>query len=143
MLTYFGSCHCQAVRFSIEAKAVEDVYDCNCSLCAMTGFLHLIVPESKFKLLTSESHLSCYQFNTQVARHYFCRHCGVKSFYRPRSNPDGIDVNWRCLELPRPEINIVPFDGVNWEANVDKVRHKSEESGTEKNSHSNSKTEIS
>ena len=69
----------------------------NCSVCRMTGFLHLIVPRSKFKLLLGSEFITTYQFNTGVAKHQFCKVCGIKSFYIPRSNPDGVDVNVRCL----------------------------------------------
>jgi hypothetical protein len=80
------------------APAHLDALECNCTMCAMTGFLHLIVPPSRFRLLAGSEALSEYQFNTRVARHLFCRHCGVKSYYVPRSNPDGFSVNVRCLD---------------------------------------------
>jgi len=81
----------------------------------MTGFLHLIVPESAFRLIQGQESLTTYTFNTGVAQHYFCRICGIRSFYIPRSNPDGYDVNVRCL-YPTPEkLTIEPFDGQHWE----------------------------
>jgi len=92
------------------------------------GFLHLIVPASKFKLLEGEDNLATYRFDSGEAKHLFCRTCGVKSFYIPRSNPDGFDVNVRCLE-PQPEkLAIEPFDGRNWELNAHKLAHLSKES---------------
>ena len=93
----------------------------------MSGFLHLIVPSSRFRLTSGENALSCYTFNTRVARHYFCRTCGVKSFYVPRSNPDGIDVNVRCLSSPPDNIIIEAFDGQNWEQQAASLRHLSVE----------------
>ena len=115
-MIYHGGCHCGAVRFEVEAPERFTALDCNCTMCAMTGFLHLIVPKSKFRLLKGEQNLTTYTFNTGVAKHRFCRTCGIKSFYIPRSNPDGIDVNVRCLD-ERPEgMTIEPFDGRNWEA---------------------------
>jgi len=114
-----GGCHCGRVRFEVEAPANLLVHECNCSICRMSGYWHLIVPASRFRLLRGDDALSCYAFNTGIARHYFCRHCGIKSFYVPRSNPDGYSVNGRCL-LPATieSIAIEPFDGANWEAHA-------------------------
>ena len=106
-----GGCHCGAVRFEVEVPGDVEVEDCNCSICRMTGFLHLIVPASRFRLLAGEDSLATYRFNTGVAQHRFCRVCGIKSFYVPRSNPDGIDVNLRCLDAPPEAVKIVLFDG--------------------------------
>jgi hypothetical protein len=101
------------------------VEQCNCSICRKSGFLHLIVPLSKFALLQGEQALSTYTFNTGVAQHYFCRHCGIKPFYTPRSNPDGMDVNLNCLDTGPAQVRVVQFDGQNWEANADSLAHKS------------------
>ena len=124
-MLYQGSCHCGAVLFEVEAPEVLEVEDCNCSICSKTGFLHLIVPKAKFNLLQGEESLTLYQFNTGVAKHYFCKVCGVKPFYIPRSNPDGIDINVRCLNPYPDNIQIVPFDGQNWEEHAHKLAHKS------------------
>ncbi len=118
-----GGCHCQQVRFEVRTPWPAPVQECNCSICEAMGYLHLIVPESAFKLLTPWSALSCYTFNTGVAQHWFCSRCGVKSFYRPRSHPDGISVNARCLdEVPLATLSIEPFDGRHWEQNVHQLR---------------------
>lgn len=126
-MQYSGGCHCGAVRFDVEAPETVEVEECNCSVCAKSGFLHLIVPNSKFCLHSGEDKLVEYTFNTGVAKHRFCGVCGVKSFYIPRSNPDGVDVNVRCLDVPPTTLNIVSFDGQNWEQNADKLSHKSTE----------------
>lgn len=127
-MIYGGGCHCGAVRFEVEAPAEVECQECNCSICAMSGFLHLIVPKSKFRLLRGENDLAEYTFNTGTARHLFCRTCGVKSFYVPRSNPDGYDINARCLD-PQPErIAVSAFDGRNWERHADELAHLSRES---------------
>ena len=119
LLVHRGGCHCRRVRFEVDAPASPTVQDCNCSLCRMSGFLHLIVPASRFRLLSGEADLVDYRFNTGVARHRFCRVCGIKSFYIPRSNPDGIDVNARCLDPGSiAALVIEPFDGSNWEDNA-------------------------
>ena len=122
MTTHKGGCHCGAVAFEIEAPANIDAKDCNCSICSKSGFLHLFVSRNNFNLLSGEDDLSTYTFGTGVAKHYFCRHCGVKSFYIPRSHPDGYSVNARCLEPETIEsLTVEPFDGRNWEKNVSKL----------------------
>ena len=126
-MEYPGSCHCGAVTFSVTAPDVLEVERCNCSICSKSGFLHLIVPRSRFRLLTGEDRLQTYTFNTGVAQHYFCRLCGIKPFYIPRSNPDGVDVNVNCLDVPPAELRVVEFDGRNWEANAHRLAHKSRE----------------
>lgn len=126
-MKYQGSCHCKAVTFEVEAPDSVEVEDCNCSICSKFGFLHLIVPKSKFTLLTGKDNLTTYTFNTGVAKHTFCKTCGAKPFYIPRSNPDGVDVNVRCLDTKPQHINIVAFDGQNWEDNAAALAHKSQE----------------
>ncbi len=125
--THQGGCHCGAVRFRIKAPAKVTVQACNCTICRMTGFLHLIVPGRDFELETSQDELSEYTFNTGTAKHLFCRHCGVKSFYVPRSNPDGFSVNVRCVNQDGfDDIVVEPFDGQNWEANAADLAHLSD-----------------
>lgn len=126
-MIYTGSCHCGAVQFTVEAPETLEADRCNCSICAKSGFLHLIVPKSKFKLLCGEDFLTTYTFNTGVAKHMFCKRCGIKPFYIPRSNPDGIDINVNCLDTAPSQVNITEFDGKNWELNAYKVSHKSKE----------------
>ena len=117
-----GGCHCGAVRFEIDAPADIDAIECNCSICSMSGFLHLIVAEADFRLLTSPEALTTYTFNTGTAEHYFCGTCGIKSFYRPRSHPDGYSVNVRCLvQASIASLSVTPFDGRNWEKNVSEL----------------------
>lgn len=111
-----GGCHCGRVRFEVDAPADLEALDCNCSICAKAGFLHLIVPRERFRLLRGEADLAEYTFNTGAARHRFCRVCGIKSFYLPRSHPDGIDVNVRCLdEGTVASLRVSAFDGRRWE----------------------------
>lgn len=126
-MIYSGSCHCGGVKFQIDAPEEVEVEKCNCSICTKSGFLHLIVPLSKFKLLEGEELISTYTFGTGVAKHTFCKVCGVKPFYTPRSNPDGIDINVNCLDDKQPQINVVLFDGQNWEKNAHTLSHKSKE----------------
>jgi hypothetical protein len=125
-MIYQGSCHCRAVTFEVDAPETIVAQDCNCSICAKAGFLHLIVPQAKFRLLTGKDNLTRYTFNTGVAQHTFCKTCGIKPFYVPRSNPDGIDVNVRCLDTPIPSLVVEPFDGRNWEQHAIALKHLSE-----------------
>ena len=120
MKVYEGGCHCGRVRFRVTAS-LERVSECNCSICAKKGFLHLIVPPEQFELLAGGDELTTYRFNTGVARHQFCRHCGIHPFYVPRSDPDKIDINARCLDNVDPaKLSPQPFDGKNWEAAMEK-----------------------
>ena len=119
MTTHKGGCHCGRVRFEVDAPAVIAATECNCSICQMSGFLHLIVSATEFRLLTGEDDLETYTFNTGVAKHRFCRHCGIKSFYTPRSHPDGVSVNIKCLDPATIErVDVTTFDGRHWEENV-------------------------
>ncbi len=127
-IVHRGGCHCRRVRFEIDAPAVLDALDCNCSMCRMTGFLHLIVPASRFRLIEGEHELSEYRFNTGTARHVFCRHCGIKAFYVPRSHPDGWSVNARCLDPGTvAELRITPFDDNDREAATAAIAHLSKD----------------
>ncbi len=117
LVRHRGGCHCGVVSFEVLAHADLEVHECNCSICSATAYLHLIVPAERFRLLSGGDCLTEYRFNTGVARHLFCRVCGVKSFYVPRSNPDGYSVNVRCLDPGTVNsCRIEPFDGQNWEA---------------------------
>jgi hypothetical protein len=114
------------VKFEAWSAARVEVEACNCSICRRTGFVHLIVPKAQFRLLQGDGHLTCYRFNTGVAEHTFCKVCGVKAFYTPRSNPDGVSVNANCFDDGEaPDLDIVAFDGQNWEANAASLAHKS------------------
>lgn len=122
MTKHSGGCHCGAVKFEIEAPAIITASRCNCSICAMSGFLHLFVSRRNFRLLAGETAISTYTFNTGVAQHYFCKHCGVKSYYLPRSHPDGLSINVNCLNPETIDsIRETPFDGRNWEQNVSEL----------------------
>ena len=115
-VTHRGGCHCGAVRFEVDAPADIEVLECNCSRCRQIGFLHLIAPKSRFRLVSGEDVLTTYTFNTGVAKHLFCSRCGVQSYYVPRSNPDGYSVNARCLdEGTVTRMKVTPYDGQNWE----------------------------
>jgi hypothetical protein len=127
MITHSGGCHCGRVRFEVDAPARIAVTDCNCSICSKSGYLHLFVARSEFRLLQGEDALSTYTFNTGKAKHHFCKSCGVKSFYVPRSHPDGFSVNARCIDAGSiEELTVTAFDGQNWEQNVAKLSRLSD-----------------
>ena len=116
LVTHSGRCHCGAIRFEVDAPPELVLHDCNCSICKMTGYLHLIVGKSDFRLLSGADDLIEYRFNTGVARHLFCGLCGIKSFYVPRSDPDGFSINFNCLDRENVTGHrILSFDGDNWE----------------------------
>ena len=114
-----GGCHCGAVRYEVLAPEEIEVKECNCSMCRMNGYLHLIVAAERFRLLKGADKLTTYTFNTGTAKHTFCSVCGIKSFYVPRSHPDGWSVNFRCLDAQDfASVMTIEFDGKNWEENV-------------------------
>ena len=126
MRIHKGGCHCGAVRFEVEVATNPVVQECNCSICSKTAFLHLIVPAVRFRLLAGEQCLTTYTFGTGTAKHLFCKICGIKSFYVPRSNPDGFSVNLRCLdEGTALDATIEQFDGRNWAAHGKRLAHLS------------------
>jgi hypothetical protein len=111
-----GGCHCGAVRFEVLAPDEIEATECTCSICRKGGYLHLIVPAGRFRLLTGEDKLTTYTFNTGTAQHRFCSVCGIKGFYVPRSKPDGFSVNVRCLDEGAVRVTrIALFDGKHWE----------------------------
>lgn len=111
-----GGCHCKKVRFEAEVPRAVQVLDCNCSICAATGFRHLIVPHGDFRLFAGENALTSYRFGSGAAEHLFCATCGVKSFYQPRSHPKAWSVNLNALDdAPALSITAIAFDGRNWE----------------------------
>jgi hypothetical protein len=125
---HFGGCHCGRVKFEVEAPARIEATECNCSICGKSGYLHLVVPKSRFTLIRGSEFISSYTFNTGVAKHLFCNICGIKSFYVPRSNPDGYSVNVRCLDPETiSQIIVTPFDGIHWEQVAVRLAYLSKE----------------
>jgi hypothetical protein len=115
-----GGCHCGAVRFEARTPDEVELVDCNCSMCHRTGYLHLIVAKKDFRLLAGADKIATYTFNTGAAKHTFCSVCGIKSFYVPRSHPDGYSINFRCLDDPDAFASVMTteFDGREWEKNA-------------------------
>jgi hypothetical protein len=126
-----GQCHCAAIRFRVLLDH-RRIVECNCSICAMRGYLHYIVPEADVEFLAGKDTLQTYTFNTHTAQHYFCAKCGIAPIYRPRSHPDDYSVNFRCLDLApaqRAQFACEPFDGANWEAAIDGLRDSEKSNG--------------
>nr|XP_033777935.1 centromere protein V [Geotrypetes seraphini] len=117
LVKHTGGCHCGAVRFEVWASTDLHVFDCNCSICVKKQNRHFIVPAARFKLLKGSDNLTTYTFNTHKAKHTFCKTCGVQSFYRPRSNPDGYGVAPHCLDDDGTvlSINVEQINGKEWE----------------------------
>lgn len=118
-------CHCGSVTVDVFAPLPRRVYDCNCSICSMKGYLHWFVPRDRVRVRAADAALSTYTFNTHRAKHHFCRICGVAPFYVARSHPDSIDVNVRCIDgVDLSALEIEPFDGRNWEEAVERLREE-------------------
>jgi hypothetical protein len=123
-ITHKGGCHCGAVTFEVRAPSNIEAVGCNCSICSATGFIHHIVDKTNFTLLTGKNDITVYSFNTRQAKHIFCKYCGVKSFYHPRSHPNGISININCLNMETvTNIHYSDFDGQNWEKNIQKLHN--------------------
>ena len=118
------------VRQISEIKGEPDMLDCNCSICSMSGHLHLLVPAIDFRSLGGEDLLSTYQFGLGVAKHTFCSVCGTKPYYRPRSDPSGYSVNVRCLEPSTiADVEVSDFDGRHWEDAIERLMARAREPG--------------
>lgn len=116
--TYTGSCHCRRVTFEVTG-AIKGAVECNCSICSRIGALWHAAAPDQVRILTGEGDLTLYQFNTKVAKHYFCKHCGIHPLSRPRLDPRMWVVNVRCLDgVDVAALPVQRFDGVNWEASA-------------------------
>ena len=123
MVKHTGGCHCGRVKFEVIAPAKITVSECNCSICSKSGYLHLVVPAERFRLVSGADSLTTYTFNTGTAKHLFCKVCGIKSFYVPRSHPDGFSVNARCLDPGTvEEMSLRQTNGREWEKQYPKGR---------------------
>jgi hypothetical protein len=109
-----GSCHCGAVRYTVEIDLSQPVISCNCSMCGRSGTLLAFVGADHFKLVQGSDSLTDYQFNKHVIHHMFCKVCGIKSFARG-VGPGGKEmaaINVRCLEgVDLGALEVKPFDG--------------------------------
>ena len=119
---YFGSCHCKKALFRFISPIKVNIIKCNCTICKPSRYLHLIIPHREFKLISNKKYIQSYQFGTKKANHFFCKFCGIKSFYQPRSHQEAFSINYNSIEMP-PKINkIIKFDGSNFEKNLDTIK---------------------
>ena len=58
-VTHSGGCHCGSVQWTVEAPKTLDTHTCNCSICDINHYQHLLVPESRFNLTQGEESLRC------------------------------------------------------------------------------------
>ncbi|KAJ8763051.1 hypothetical protein K2173_023256 [Erythroxylum novogranatense] len=117
MVLHNGGCHCGRVRWRVQAPSSVVAWQCNCSNCSMRGTIHFTVPSERFSLLErSDQFLTTYTFGTHMAKHKFCKVCGITSFYIPRSNPDVVSVTLRCVDSGTiNHVEIRQYDGKSWE----------------------------
>ena len=122
IVTHVGSCHCKAVKFEAIGEENIEIIICSCSICSINNYKHYIVPKENFKLLKGKDSITTYTFNSKLARHMFCKRCGIKSFYVPRSHQDCISINLNCIHTNTiKNIKTINFDGRNWDKNIDKI----------------------
>jgi len=121
MKEYFGNCHCEAVQFKFKSFEKVEIWKCNCSICKLNDYEHLFIKHEDFILLEGEEKLTSYKFGTKNANHLFCKSCGVKSFYQPRSHPDMYSVNLKCIINPPKVKKCVDFDGKNFEDSIKEI----------------------
>ena len=120
-----GQCHCGAVQFTFTAPATIDVTECDCSICNMTAYQHIFIPQGDLKFTSGEENLSLYTFNTGAAKHLFCKTCGIKPLYIPRSHPECYSVNLRCITPGTLSVGKrIPFSGSNWESNIAELKRE-------------------
>ena len=121
MQEYYGSCHCGNVNFKFLSENKVEIWKCNCSICNMYDYQHLFVKHEDFTLLDDSADQATYTFGTQNAKHLFCKACGIKSYYQPRSHPDMFSINLRCVKNPPDVYNVVEFDGINFEDSIKEI----------------------
>lgn len=110
-MKYKGSCHCKNIEFEVETN-LEKIAQCNCSICIRRNAKMIMVPKENFTLTKGESDLALYQFNSNVAKHYFCKKCGIYTHHNRKSDPNGMGVNLGCIDdLDATEYDAIAFDG--------------------------------
>ncbi len=121
-MEYTIRCHCGAVEAKFESEPIKTAVDCNCSICRAKGALQYRIPKQSLTMIKGEDELSTYKFNTMKASHYFCKHCGIHVFAKPRVSTEHYSVNLRCVpEINLDELELIKFDGINWEDSARKM----------------------
>ena len=121
MKEFTGSCHCGGVKYKFFSDELVDIWNCNCSICDLLNYQHLFVKHELFEIISGHELLSEYNFGTGSAKHYFCKVCGVKSFYQPRSHPEMFSINFKCVDDPPKVKQVINFDGINFEESIKKI----------------------
>ena len=110
-MKYTGSCHCGSIKFEIDSD-LEKIVQCNCSICIKRNAKMIMIPKENFKLLEGSENLSLYQFNTEIAKHFFCKKCGIYTHHNRKSDPNGMGVNLGCIDDVDPmKFDVIQFDG--------------------------------
>ena len=123
--SYYGGCHCKAVQFSFKSESKVSIIKCDCSICAPLEYQHLIISKDNFYLIRGKSFLTNYKFETNQAEHLFCKVCGTKSYYVPRSHKNSFSINLRCVSNPPTIIKEIIFRGSQWEKNINNLLKES------------------
>ena len=119
---YFGGCHCKKVSFEFFSLNKVKLIKCNCTICKPSRYLHLIIAHTDFKLISNKKYIQSYEFGTRKAKHFFCKFCGIKSFYQPRSHQNAYSINYNSIENPPTISKILKFDGSNFEKNLSFIK---------------------
>ena len=110
-MKYTGSCHCGSIKFEIDSD-LEKIVQCNCSICIKRNAKMIMISKENFKLLEGSENLSLYQFNTEIAKHFFCKKCGIYTHHNRKSDPNGMGVNLGCIDDVDPmKFDVIQFDG--------------------------------
>lgn len=114
MKEYKGNCHCGAISFSFKQKEIDKGLRCNCSICKRKGAVmsaFTLAPE-EIEIGEKNEALSLYQFDSKVAKHYFCKFCGIYPFHQTMRKPGQYRVNLGCIdEIDTNAIEVELFDG--------------------------------
>lgn len=113
---YRGSCHCGAIEFSFDAEEISKGLRCTCSICSRKGAMMLAdaIPEGELKIKADPNDIGLYQFDNNIAKHYFCKNCGIYTHNETIRAPGNMRVNLGCIDdLDASELEIVVFDGKN------------------------------
>lgn len=105
-----GSCHCGAIEFEFNGPKIEAGVRCNCSICIRKGttMSNFVVAESDLRMTIKNEALATYQFGSKVAKHHFCRHCGIYTFHQTLRKPGHYRLNLGCVE--GVDILTLPFE---------------------------------
>jgi len=111
---FHGSCHCGAIKFSFNGEEITNGLRCTCSICTRKGALMSAeaMPAENLKIEADEKDIGLYQFGNKVAKHYFCKTCGIYTHNETLRLPGHMRVNLDCIEeVDTSKLEILIFDG--------------------------------